>query len=81
MNELKITPEMTAAFAELAKDPNQRQALAEIIVEFIQPNHVTNTYMSLLLNTRALQAGDLLMKKLRKGIEVRTLVNYGTASL
>lgn len=74
MDFKNVTPEMKEAFASLAADPNKRQALAEIIVEFIEPNHLTNTYMSLLMNTRALQAGDLLVKRMRKGVEVRTLV-------
>jgi hypothetical protein len=69
-----ITPEVKAAWATMAKDPSQRDAMAEIITEYVQPNHITNTYMSLLLNTRALNAGDILVKKLRKGIRVHTLI-------
>lgn len=62
--------------AQIMRDPSpaQREALAQILVEFIQPNHLTNDVMSLLLNTRSLTAGDVLVKKIRKGIEVRTLV-------
>jgi hypothetical protein len=62
--------------AQIMRDPSpaQREALAQILVEFIQPNHLTNEIMSLLLNTRSLTAGDVLVKKIRKGIEVRTLV-------
>lgn len=62
------------AIASMFKDPSQRDALAEIIVEFIEPNHLTNQFMSDLLATRQLQPGDALVKKIRKGIEVRTLV-------
>lgn len=51
-----------------------REALAELIVEYVQPTHVATDYMSLLLNTRRLNPGDALVKKVRKGIEVRTLV-------
>lgn len=51
-----------------------RDALAEFLVEYIQPTHVTNVLVSMLLNTRALKPGDALVKKVRKGIEVRTLV-------
>ncbi len=62
--------------AQIMRDPSpaQREALAQILVEFIQPNHLTNQIMSLLLDTRALSPGDALVKKIRKGIEVRTLV-------
>lgn len=69
----EITNEMKEAWASLVKS-NDREAMAEIITEFVQPNHITNTYMSLLMNTRALQPGDSLRKVMRKGIEVRTLV-------
>lgn len=62
------------AIASMVKDPTQRDALAEIIVEFVQPNHLTGYFTSLLLDSRSLKPGDSLVKKLRKGIEVRTLV-------
>lgn len=51
-----------------------RQALAEMIVEYVQPNHLTQDFVGMLLNTRTLNPGDSLVKKLRKGIEVRTLM-------
>lgn len=62
------------AFASMMRDPNQRDALAEIIVEFVQPNHLTSQFVSDILGTRRLNPGDSLVKKVRKGIEVRTLV-------
>lgn len=62
------------AFASLMKDKSQRDALAEIIVEYVQPNHLTEEFISGLLTTRTLKPGDSLVKKVRKGIEVRTLV-------
>lgn len=61
------------AMAALLKDGN-RQALAELLVEFIQPQHLTVDFIGLLLNTRSLSINDVLVKKLRKGIKVRTLV-------
>jgi hypothetical protein len=73
-NTTEFSPEVRQAWSEVAKDPNRRQELAQLIVEYVQPNHLTNTYMSLLFNTRALQPGDLLVKKVRKGIRVHTLV-------
>jgi|SRR3972149_255145 len=62
------------ALAALMKDRSQREALAEIIVEYVQPNHLTEEFTRGLLNTRRLSPGDSLVKKVRKGIEVRTLV-------
>jgi len=61
------------AVAELMKSGN-RDAVAELIVEFVEPNRVTVDFVNLLLDTRVLKPGDALVKKLRKGIEVRTLV-------
>jgi len=65
---------MQEAFASLMKDKSQRDALAEIIVEYVQPNHLTEEFISGLLTTRTLKPGDSLVKKVRKGIQVRTLV-------
>lgn len=60
--------------ASVMRDAEQREALAQILVEFIEPGHLTNEFVSSMLGTRSLEAGDLLVKKVRKGIEVRTLV-------
>ncbi len=60
--------------ASVMRDTEQREALAQILVEFIEPGHLTNEFVSSMLGTRSLEAGDLLVKKVRKGIEVRTLV-------
>ncbi len=72
MDEKKLNE----AIASLLKDKSvpAREALAEMIIEFIQPNHITTNFVGMLLNTRALKPGDMLFKKLRKGITVRTLV-------
>ena len=51
-----------------------RQALAELIVEYVQPNHIPTDILNLLLDTRALNLGDSLIKKVRKGIKVYSLV-------
>ena len=53
---------------------NDRHALAEMLVEYVQPNHITTDFVGMLLNSRTLKLGDSLVKKLRKGIDVRTLV-------
>jgi hypothetical protein len=60
--------------AALMKDPSKREAFAEMITEFVQPNHVMTDFVGMLLNTRSLKPGDSLVKKLRKGIKVYTLV-------
>jgi len=60
------------AYAEVAK--TDRRALAELIVEYIDPNHVSRDVVGMFLNTRSLKPGDALVKKVRRGIEVRQLV-------
>jgi hypothetical protein len=65
--------EIKKAVAELIQSGN-RDALAEFIVEYVSPGEITTDFISMLLNTRTLKPGDSLVKKLRKGIEVRTLV-------
>lgn len=61
------------AIASLAKE-GKREALAQLLVEYIQPGHITTDFISMLLNTRAMKPGDALVKKVRKGMKVRTLV-------
>lgn len=65
---------MQEALASMISDPSKRDALAEIIVEYVQPNHMATDFISGLLATRRLKPGDSLVKKVRKGIRVRTLV-------
>ncbi|HAQ02276.1 TPA: hypothetical protein DCQ22_00035 [Candidatus Nomurabacteria bacterium] len=62
------------AVASLTKDSGKRDALAQMIVEYVNPNHIGVDFIGMLLNTRALQPGDQLVRKMRKGIHVRTLV-------
>jgi len=69
-DELKIKE----AAAALMKDKSQRDAFAEMITEYVQPNHITTDFISMLLNTRRMSPGDSLVKKLRTGLEVHTLV-------
>jgi len=70
MDEKKLA----SAVASMMNDPLKRDALAEIIVEYVQPNHMTTDFVSGLLKSRRLKPGDSLVKKVRKGIKVRTLV-------
>jgi len=70
MDELKLKE----AIASLAEDKGKRDALAEMFVEYIQPNHIVVDFVGMLLNARALKEGDSLVKKLRSQARVRTLV-------
>jgi len=70
MDEIKVKE----SIASLMKDKGQREALAQLFVEYVQPQHLTVDFVSMLLNTRALKLGDALVKKVRKGIRVHTLV-------
>lgn len=66
--------ELKEAIASYMKDPVKREALAEIVVEWAQPGHLTMDVVNMLLNTRSLQPGSSLIKKVRKGIKVFTHV-------
>jgi hypothetical protein len=66
--------QLKESIASLMKDKNNRDALAEMLVEFVEPGHIVPDFISMLLNTRSLKVGDSLVKKIRKGITVHTLV-------
>jgi hypothetical protein len=61
------------AFASLVKE-GKREAVAQLLVEYVQPTHIATDFIGLLMNSRNLKPGDALVKKVRKGIQVRTLV-------
>jgi hypothetical protein len=61
------------AYASLVKKGDMK-AIAELIVEFVEPHHLTVDLVGLLLNARTLKEGDALVKKVRKGIKVRSMV-------
>lgn len=69
-----MTEKLNEAVASILKDKSQRQALAEMLVEYIDPNHIAVDFASMLLNTRRLNAGDSLIKRVRKGIKTYTFV-------
>jgi len=50
---------MEEAFASMLKK-GDKEALAELLVEYIQPNHITADFVGMLLNTRTLKPGDSL---------------------
>lgn len=62
--------QLKEAYASIAKDQNKRGELAEMIVEYAQPGHIATNWIGMLLNSRTLNPGDLLVKKIRKGIKV-----------
>lgn len=67
------------ALAEVAKragdSPQGRSAFAELIYEIINPNHVTLDVVSAFgLPTRSLNPGDQLVRRVRSGFPVRTMV-------
>lgn len=65
---------LNEAMASYMKDPAKHEALAELIVEYVDPMHITTDFVSMLMPTRNMNVGDILIKKVRKGIHVRTLV-------
>lgn len=66
--------EMNAAIASIIKDKSKREALAQIITEWVQPGRITVDFVSMLLDSRSLQPGDSLLKKVRKGVKVMSLI-------
>lgn len=68
------TNEIKTAVASLLKDKSKRDELAEMLVEYVPVNHITTDFIGMLLNTRRLNPGDSLVKKLREGMKVRTFV-------
>lgn len=69
MDEIKFKE----AIASLLKE-DKREALAQLIVEYVNVNHIPADMMNLLMPSRSLNPGDALVKKVRKGIKVNTLV-------
>lgn len=72
MSDTREYKEALAALADMMK--HDRDAFAQVLVEFIEPNHLSRQVLDLFLDTRSLDAGDVLVKKVRKGVEVHTLV-------
>jgi hypothetical protein len=66
------------AFASLIQDKSKREELAQVIVEWVQPNHIATDFIGRILNTRSLKPGDSLVKKLRKGMRVLSHVPGST---
>lgn len=69
MDELKLKESVATILQS-----GDKEALAQLMVEWVQPNHITTDYISLLLKSRSLNKGDALVRKIRKGIKVHTFV-------
>lgn len=61
------------AYASLVKSGDMK-AIAELLVEYVEPHHLSVDIVGLLLNARTLKEGDALVRKIRKGIKVRSMV-------
>lgn len=67
--------ELKRAVAERAATAGENKGFAEIIREFVEPNHVTMEVFSAFLRTRQLNPGDQIARKIRRGrYRARTMV-------
>ena len=70
--------QLRRAIAEAARaagqDPAGHSAFAELIIEAIEPNHLTFELINTFLPTRSLNPGDSLVRRVRNGFRVRTFV-------
>lgn len=70
-----MNEQIKKALAEVTRNSGSRKELAQVLVEWIKPNHLSAEMISLFLDTRELKPGDLLVKKLRSNnIRVRKMV-------
>jgi hypothetical protein len=76
MDEIKLKESVASILQS-----GDKEALAQLLVEWAQPGHITVDYIGLLMKSRSLNKGDSLVRKVRKGIKVRTFVNYLVANL
>lgn len=67
-----LTDQHRKAFAEAAK--KDRKALAEIIVEYVDPVYLTLDIASAFMNTKEMQFGELLVKRFKGKYHVQQLV-------
>jgi hypothetical protein len=51
------TKDLKEALASKMQDKSQREALSQLLVEYIQPNHIVQDFVGMLLNTRSLNIG------------------------
>ncbi len=65
--------EMDVILQEMFKE-GKYEEVAELITTFVNPNHVSRDYVSLLLNTISRKPGDVEIRNLRSKLKVQTLV-------
>lgn len=68
-----ITPEYRKAVAELAKQTD-KQALAEIITEYVDPVYLTLDLAGTFMNTREMNFGEILVKRFKGKYNVQQIV-------
>jgi hypothetical protein len=66
--------EVQAAARTAGSDPSGHSAFAEVMVETIEPNHLTFELINTFMPTRQLNPGDSLVRRVRKGFRARTMV-------
>lgn len=72
-DQLKLALAETAKTAGMA--PNKQSAFAEIVVDIVQPNHLSLDLFSAFMPTRQFNKGDIVAKRVRRGrYPVRTMV-------
>ena len=49
--------QLRESIAALMKDKSQRDALAQLFTEFLQPSHIITDFIGLLLNTKNMKPG------------------------
>ncbi len=63
--------ELQRAVAEYAKtagaSPNQKSAYAELLIEMLEPQHLTLDLFSTFMPTRSASEGDVVIKRVRRG--------------
>jgi len=68
-----ITPEYRKAVSELAKQ-SDKQALAEIITEYVDPVYLTLDLAGTFMNTREMNFGEILVKRFKGKYNVQQIV-------
>lgn len=69
----RLTPEIRRAFAELAAKPD-KVALAEVITEYVDPVYLTLDLAGTFMNTRAMNFGEILVKRFKGKYHVQQIV-------
>ena len=68
----KLTPEVRAALAELAK--KDKSAFAAVITEYVDPVYLSFDLLAQFMGTREMQFGDILVKRFKGKYNVQQIV-------